>query len=198
MPWVRFEPTFTAFKRAKTVHALYPSATVIGNNNNNNNNNCSHKPRYLSIVTAGARFLSSPRLPDRCWGPPTFLSDGYRGFFPGVKGARVLSWPLISISPPLIFLVGYLIQSIFRYPVPLRCIFNIILPLTPVPTEWPLLPTYCRRNARLLPPFVPVSWFEHRWYLVKRIQLVKLHIMQIFSYSCHFAPLGALFLKKSV
>jgi hypothetical protein len=30
MPWVTFEPTIPASKRAKTVHALDRSATVIG------------------------------------------------------------------------------------------------------------------------------------------------------------------------
>jgi hypothetical protein len=31
MPWVGFEPTFPAFERAKTVHAVDRGATVIGN-----------------------------------------------------------------------------------------------------------------------------------------------------------------------
>jgi hypothetical protein len=30
MPRVGFKPTIPAFERAKTVHALYPAATVIG------------------------------------------------------------------------------------------------------------------------------------------------------------------------
>jgi hypothetical protein len=30
MPWVGFEPTIPAFKRAKTIHALHRAATVIG------------------------------------------------------------------------------------------------------------------------------------------------------------------------
>jgi hypothetical protein len=32
MFWVGFEPTIPVFKRAKTVHALYPAATVTGYN----------------------------------------------------------------------------------------------------------------------------------------------------------------------
>jgi hypothetical protein len=32
-------------------------------------------------VPVGARIFSSPRRPDRLWGPPN-LSNGYRGLFP--------------------------------------------------------------------------------------------------------------------
>jgi hypothetical protein len=33
-------------------------------------------------VPVGAKILSSPRLPDRFWGSPSLLSNGYRGLLP--------------------------------------------------------------------------------------------------------------------
>jgi hypothetical protein len=36
-------------------------------------------------VLVGARFFSSPRRPDRFWGPPSLLSSGYRGGGGGVS-----------------------------------------------------------------------------------------------------------------
>jgi hypothetical protein len=35
-------------------------------------------------VPVGARIFSSPRRPDRFWGLPSVLSNGYRGLFPRV------------------------------------------------------------------------------------------------------------------
>jgi hypothetical protein len=41
-------------------------------------------------VPVGPRIFSSPHRPDRLWGPPSLLPNGYRRFFPLRKAARNL------------------------------------------------------------------------------------------------------------
>jgi hypothetical protein len=36
-------------------------------------------------VPVGSRIFSSANRPVRLWGPPNLLSNGYRGFSPGIK-----------------------------------------------------------------------------------------------------------------
>jgi hypothetical protein len=43
-------------------------------------------------VLVGAGFLFSPRHPDRFWGPPNLLSNGYRGLF--LRGKAAGAWRL--------------------------------------------------------------------------------------------------------
>jgi hypothetical protein len=47
-------------------------------------------------VPAGSRIFTSPCRPDRLWGPPSLLYNGYRGPFPGSKAAGAWNWPLTS------------------------------------------------------------------------------------------------------
>jgi hypothetical protein len=34
------------------------------------------------VFPTGTKFFSSPRRPDRFWGPPSFIFNEYRGLFP--------------------------------------------------------------------------------------------------------------------
>jgi hypothetical protein len=47
-------------------------------------------------VAVGSRIITSPCRPDRLWGPPNLLYNGYRELFPGGKAAEAWSWPLTS------------------------------------------------------------------------------------------------------
>jgi hypothetical protein len=64
-------------------------------------------------VPVGSRIISSPRLPDRLWSRPNFLSNGYRGLFPRqgreadhstpIKAEVKNMWIYIS-TPPYAFM----------------------------------------------------------------------------------------------
>jgi hypothetical protein len=50
-----------------------------------------------SIPGGGWEFFSSTPCPNRLWGPPSLLSNGYWDLFPCGKAAGAWSWPLASI-----------------------------------------------------------------------------------------------------
>jgi len=58
-------------------------------------------PRYvfmaICLIKHRREFFYSPPRPDRLWGPPSLLSNGYRGFFHGGKAAGTWSRPLTFI-----------------------------------------------------------------------------------------------------
>jgi hypothetical protein len=51
-------------------------------------------------VPVGSRIFTSPRRPDRLWGQPNLLYNGYQGLFPGVKrpGREADHYPLTSVE----------------------------------------------------------------------------------------------------
>jgi hypothetical protein len=54
------------------------------------------RPKSWSSSPVGTRFFLSPYRPDWPCSPPSLISNGYWGSFPGIKAARAWSWPFIS------------------------------------------------------------------------------------------------------
>jgi len=74
-------------------------------------------------------FFSSPPLcPDRLWGPPSLLFDGYRGFFPRVKRPGREAVTQVHPVPTLINVCGYTSISSCLHGVVLKHRDNFTLP----------------------------------------------------------------------
>jgi hypothetical protein len=58
---------------------------------------CSAELRAGWCRGRGGRIFSSPPRSDLLWGPPSLLTNGYQGSFPGGKAAGTWTWPLTSI-----------------------------------------------------------------------------------------------------
>jgi hypothetical protein len=54
------------------------------------------RPRVRSSSSGRVKIFLLSTASRRLWGPPSFLSNGYRGSFPWGKNAWALSWPLNS------------------------------------------------------------------------------------------------------
>jgi hypothetical protein len=91
--------------------------------------------RFGVRVPVGPRFFSFPRRPDRLWGPPSLLSNGYQGQFLRGKAAGAWSWPLTCI-----YCRGQECVDLYNHsPIPLHgVVFNQLSTGPTVPALWGL------------------------------------------------------------
>jgi hypothetical protein len=104
LPCLKFFPIFLSLSEDPGYRSRYSDCLRAG------------RSRGRSSSPGRVRIFSSPYRPDRLLGPPSLLTNGYRGLFPGVKGqgheadhspsasAEVKKMWIYTFTPPYAFM----------------------------------------------------------------------------------------------